>query len=289
MTVAADISLQVSDSPVRVTQEEQLRFDPRSLVEVAAVVAREAGDLARDMREAAVTDVDTKSTQTDVVTAGDRAAEQLVRRRLAELRPGEPVIGEEEGGEAAVEGLTWVVDPIDGTVNYLYGIPHYAVSVAAQVDGESVAGVVYEPATGHLWTAAAGHGAHLDGRRLRVSDATRLDVSLLGYGFAYRPDRRHRQAEAWAAMATRVRDIRRAGAASLDLCYVAAGRLDAYAEHALNRWDWAAGALVAREAGAVVLLPGEAPDLGADVTFAATPGIADALREALVEAGFPKV
>ena len=131
MTVAAEISLHFSDSPVRVTQEEQLRFDPLSLVGIAAAVAREAGDLARNMRDSAVADVDTKSTPTDVVTAGDRAAEQLVRRRLATLRPGEPVLGEEEGGEAAVEGLTWVVDPIDGTVNYLYDIPHYAVSLAA--------------------------------------------------------------------------------------------------------------------------------------------------------------
>ncbi|MFD7659138.1 inositol monophosphatase family protein [Actinosynnema sp. NPDC059797] len=266
-----------------------MRFDPRSLVEIAATVAREAGDLARNMRDAAVADVGTKSTQTDVVTAGDMAAEQLVRRRLASLRPGEPVLGEEEGGEAAVEGLTWVVDPIDGTVNYLYGIPHYAVSLAAQLDGESVAGVVYEPATGHLWTAWSGGGAYLDDRRLSVSDATRLDVSLLGYGFSYSPERRQRQADAWAALATKVRDMRRAGAASLDLCAVAAGRLDAYAEHALNRWDWAAGALIAREAGAVVHLPGDLPALGRDVTFAAAPGIAEALCEALINTNFPTV
>ncbi|MEU4741524.1 inositol monophosphatase family protein [Actinosynnema sp. NPDC023658] len=266
-----------------------MRFDPRSLVDAAVLVAREAGRLALSMREAAVTDVDTKSSATDVVTAADRASEQLVRRRLAELRPGEPVIGEEEGGSASVEGLTWVVDPIDGTVNYLYGIPHYAVSVAAQVDGESVAGAVVEPVTGNVWTAARGGGAWLDGRRLAVSKSTRLDLSLLGYGFSYRPERRQRQAEAWAGLATRVRDMRRAGAASLDLCAVAAGRLDAYAEHNLGRWDWAAGALVAREAGAVVHLPGEVPELGPDATFAAAPGIADALFTALVECGFGEV
>jgi myo-inositol-1(or 4)-monophosphatase len=287
--VAADISLQFPDSPVRVTQEEQLRFDPRSLAEVAVAVAREAGELVQTTRAAAVASVDTKSSITDVVTAADRASERLVRERLAALRPGEPVIGEEEGGSAAVEGLTWVVDPIDGTVNYLYGIPHYAVSIAAQVDGASVAGAVFEPASGRVWTAARDSGAWLDGRRLAVSTASSLDVSLLGYGFAYRPERRQRQADTWAAMATKVRDIRRAGAASLDLCAVAAGRLDAYAEHALGRWDWAAGALLAAEAGAVVLLPGEAPDLGEDATFAAAPGIADALRTALAEADFHKV
>lgn len=286
--MAADTSLRFPDSPVRVTQEEQLPFDPRALVDVAVRVGREAGELVLATRASAVSEVDTKSTATDVVTAADRASERLVRRRLAELRPGEPVLGEEEGG-SVVEGLTWVVDPIDGTVNYLYGIPHYAVSVAAQADGVSVAGAVVEPATGRVWTASAGGGAWLDGRRLTASGATRLGVSLLGYGFAYRAERRRRQAEAWAGVAPLVRDMRRAGAASLDLCYVAAGWLDAYAEHGLGRWDWAAGALLAREAGAVVHLPGEAPELGEDATFAAAPGIADALRGVLVEHGFGKV
>ncbi|GGP40314.1 inositol monophosphatase family protein [Saccharothrix coeruleofusca] len=266
-----------------------MRSDPRSLVDVAVQVAGQAADLVKSTRESAVARIDTKSSITDVVTAADREAERLVRALLAQLRPGEPVIGEEEGGTAAVEGLTWVVDPIDGTVNYLYDIPHYAVSVAAQLDGESVAGAVVEPVSGRVWTAARGHGAYLDGRPLRVSSETRLEVALLGYGFAYRAERRQRQARTWAGMATRVRDMRRAGAASLDLCAVAAGRLDAYAEHALGRWDWAAGALLAREAGAVVLLPGEAPELGADATLAAAPGIADALRAALVECGFGEV
>ncbi|WP_330876955.1 inositol monophosphatase family protein [Umezawaea sp.] len=267
-----------------------MSFDPRPLVDVAVTVAREAADLVQRTRQAAVTaQVDTKSTATDVVTEADRASEQLVRDRLAVLRPGEPVIGEEEGGSAAVEGLTWVVDPIDGTVNYLYGLPHYAVSIAAQLDGVSVAGVVLEPVSGRVWTAARGHGAYLDGTRLGVSGANRLDLSLVGYGFAYRAERRQRQATTWAALSTRVRDIRRAGAASLDLCAVAAGWLDAYAEHALGRWDWAAGALIAAEAGAVVRLPGEDPELGEDATFVATPGIAEDLRTALVECGFGSV
>ncbi|MEV0681624.1 inositol monophosphatase family protein [Actinosynnema sp. NPDC050436] len=265
-----------------------MQSDPRALVDIAVLVGREAGDLVRTTRSAAVSEVDTKSTVTDVVTAADRASEQLVRKRLAELRPGEPVIGEEEGGDA-VEGLTWVVDPIDGTVNYLYGIPHYAVSIAAQVDGVSVAAAVVEPASGRVWTAATGAGAWLDGRRLAVSPATDLRVSLLGYGFAYRADRRARQARTWAGMAHLLRDIRRTGAAALDLCAVAAGQLDAYAEHGLGRWDWAAGALLAREAGAVVRLPGEAPELGADAVFTAAPGIADALFETLVEHGFGEV
>lgn len=267
-------------------------FDPRPLVDIATTIGQEAGALVQRMRASAVVSFDTKSTSTDVVTAADRAAEQLVRTRLSELRPGESVLGEEEGGPgggAAVEGLTWVVDPIDGTVNYLYGIPWYSVSIAAQLDGESVAGAVVEPATGRVWTAARGCGAFLDGEPLHVSSTTDLSLSLLGYGFAYRADRRQRQADAWGAMATRVRDLRRAGAASLDLCAVAAGRLDAYAEHGLGRWDWAAGALVAAEAGAVVRLPGSSPELGEDATFAAAPGIADAMYSALVESGFGKV
>ncbi|MFD4640306.1 inositol monophosphatase family protein [Lentzea sp. NPDC058436] len=263
-------------------------FDPRPLVDIATAIGREAGALVQRMRASAVVSFDTKSTSTDVVTAADRASEQLVRTRLSELRPGEPVLGEEEGG-TVVEGLTWVVDPIDGTVNYLYGIPWYSVSIAAQLDGESVAGAVFEPATGRMWTAARGYGSFLDGAPLSVSATTDLSLSLLGYGFAYRPERRQRQADAWAGMATRVRDLRRAGAASLDLCSVAAGRLDAYAEHGLGRWDWAAGGLIAAEAGAVVRLPGSSPELGEDATFAAAPGIADALYGALAECGFGKV
>ncbi|MFC3894101.1 inositol monophosphatase family protein [Lentzea rhizosphaerae] len=263
-------------------------FDPRPLVDIATAIGREAGALVQRMRASAVVSFDTKSTSTDVVTAADRASEQLVRTRLSELRPGEPVLGEEEGGEV-VDGLTWVVDPIDGTVNYLYGIPWYSVSIAAQLDGESVAGAVVEPATGRVWTAARGHGAFLDGSPLHVSATTDLSLSLLGYGFAYRAERRQRQADTWAAMATRVRDMRRAGAASLDLCSVAAGRLDAYAEHGLGRWDWAAGGLIAAEAGAVVRLPGSSPELGEDATFAAAPGIAEAMHGALVESGFGKV
>ncbi|MCX2953335.1 inositol monophosphatase family protein [Lentzea sp. NEAU-D7] len=263
-------------------------FDPRPLVDIATAIGREAGALVQRMRASAVVSFDTKSTSTDVVTAADRASEQLVRTRLSELRPGEPVLGEEEGG-TVVEGLTWVVDPIDGTVNYLYGIPWYSVSIAAQLDGESVAGAVFEPATGRMWTAARGYGSFLDGSPLRVSATTELSLSLLGYGFAYRPERRQRQADTWAGMSTRVRDMRRAGAASLDLCSVAAGRLDAYAEHGLGRWDWAAGGLVASEAGAVVRLPGSSPELGQDATFAAAPGIADEMYDALVESGFGKV
>lgn len=252
-------------------------------------VATEAAELVRTTLGTAVGEVDTKSSETDVVTAADRAAERLVRERLAELRPGEHVLGEEEGTgtDAAGAGLCWVVDPIDGTVNYLYGLPWYTVSVAAQLDGVSVAGAVVEPASGRTWTAARGHGAELDGRPLAASRATRVEMSLVATGFGYRAERRQRQAAAVAEMLFRVRDIRRAGSASLDLCSVAAGWVDGYVEQGLHRWDWAAGALIAEEAGAVVRLPGDDPDgLGAHTLLAAAPGVADALRRTLVECGF---
>ncbi|MGQ0837934.1 inositol monophosphatase family protein [Actinokineospora sp.] len=254
------------------------------LAEIAVVIAAEAAELARTTRESAIRDVDTKSTATDVVTAADRAAERLIRARLAELRPADAVLGEEDGGTAG-DGVTWVVDPIDGTVNYLYGYPWYAVSVAAQVGGVSVAGAVVEPASGRRWTAARGHGAWLDGRPLRVSAPASLDVALVATGFAYAVDRRQSQAAAVARLLGVVRDIRRSGSAALDLCAVAAGWVDGYVERGLSRWDWAAGALIAAEAGAVVSLPGDSPELGADAVFAAAPGVADELARALVTAG----
>src|SRR5690606_28766877 len=215
------------------------------------------------MLDGAGVDVRSKTSRTDVVTAVDVASERLVRERLAQLRPGEAVIGEEGGGTAgdAPGAVTWVIDPIDGTVNFLYGLPDFSVSLAAQVDGVSVAGVVVEPVSGRRWTAVRGGGAWLDGRRLAVSQPSGLDVTLVGTGFACVAERRRRQAAMVASLLGHVRDIRRGGAASLDLCHVAAGWLDAYAEHGLSRWDWAAGALVAEEAGAVVSLPGQDPEL----------------------------
>jgi myo-inositol-1(or 4)-monophosphatase len=270
-----------SDTPVGVAQ--------RVLLDVAIRVASEAAELARTTRAAAIRDVGTKTSETDVVTAGDRATERLVRQRLAELRPGEPVLGEEEGGGTG-SGLCWVIDPIDGTVNYLYGLPWYAVSLAAQEDGVSVAGVIVEPASGRCWSAVRGAGAELDGVPLRVSAAERLDLALVGTGFAYRAERRRLQAAGVAALLGRVRDIRRAGSAALDLCAVAAGWLDGYFEHGLSRWDWAAGTLIAEEAGAQVRLPGTTADgLGADLVMAVTPGIADALRTALTDCGLAAI
>jgi myo-inositol-1(or 4)-monophosphatase len=235
--------------------------------------------------------VSTKSTPTDVVTAADTALEALVRERLAQLRPGEPVVGEEGGGAAEPGAVTWVVDPIDGTVNFLYGLPWYAVSLAATRDGDSLAGVVAEPASGRLWSAALGAGATCDGRPLHPSAVTELDMTLVGTGFAYSAERRARQAAFVAGLLPRVRDLRRSGSSALDVCSVAAGWLDAHLEHGTNWWDWAASALIAREAGAVVRTPSPpgraAPDdgLGPDTLVAAAPGVAADLAALARELG----
>ncbi len=261
--------------------------DPESLRALAVRVASEAAEAAARMRDDAVRRVHTKSSGTDVVTAADTEVEDLLRRRLASQRPGDAVLGEECGASisdasfSGSGGLCWVIDPIDGTVNYLYGLPWYAVSVAATRGGLSLAGAVVEPASGRVWSAALGQGAELDGRPLRVSAADRLDRALVGTGFSYRAELRARQGELAAALLPRARDIRRLGSAALDLCAVAAGWLDGYYEHATHPWDWAAGALIAAEAGAVVRPPGCWPSM----MLAAAPGIADELAAALTELG----
>lgn len=264
--------------------------DRLALRATAFTVAGQAADLVSRMRSGALRfggDVTSKSNETDVVTEADTASERLVRARLAELRPGEPVLGEEEGGRDSGAAVSWVVDPIDGTVNYLYGWPMYTVSLAAWFGGESVAGAVVDVAGGRVFSAARDYGAwlHVGGSelRLRAADTERLDLALLSTGFAYDAGRRTRQAKVMSELIGRVRDFRRGGSAAFDLCAVAAGWLDGFYERGLNRWDWAAGALIAHEAGAVVHTPTEVRD-GALLT-AAAPGIADSLSEILEAAG----
>jgi len=253
------------------------------LLSIAVPVAREAAATARRMRAEGITDVETKSTRTDVVTAADRAVERQVVDALRAARPGDGVLGEEYGESSSEAGaVRWILDPIDGTVNYLYGLPSYAVSLAAEVAGVVVAGVVINAATGDEWTATRGGGAWRDGRRLRCSAQTDLSQVLLGTGFGYDAKRRQHQGAVLAQLITRVRDIRRIGVASLDLCSVGEGLLDAYYEKGLNPWDHAAGGLVAAEAGALVGgLQGAAP--GLDMVVAAPPAIFGTLHDALVE------
>jgi myo-inositol-1(or 4)-monophosphatase len=232
-----------------------------------------------------------KSTPTDPVTVVDTETERLLRDRLAQLRPGDPILGEEGGGPADPAAtpagtVTWVLDPIDGTVNLVYGIPAYAVSVGAQVNGVSVAGAVADVVAGRVYSAASGLGAHVTDEQgthaLRCTDVDDLSMALLGTGFGYSKLRRTTQAALLAQMLPVVRDVRRIGSAALDLCMVAAGRLDAYYEHGLQAWDCAAGALIAAEAGARVLLPANnGPMDAAGLVVAAAPGIADELLAAL--------
>lgn len=226
--------------------------DALELLAVARAVAADAAALVRERGASEVTVADTKSSRVDVVTQADRDAEALIRSRLAAVRPEDAVLGEEDGATDGASGVRWVVDPIDGTVNFLYGIPQYAVSIAAEVDGEVVAGVVRNPATDVEWSAARGHGAHRDGVRLQVRPAPPLAETLVLTGFGYDAHRRAVQGAAVARLLPRVRDIRRMGACALDLCTLAEGSADAYVEEGLNTWDYAAGGLIAAEAGARV-------------------------------------
>lgn len=261
---------------------------PSALMDVARTLAVEAQRLvAAGRREARVQH--TKSSEVDVVTQMDLAAERLLRERIAELRPGDGVLGEEGASVPSSTGITWVVDPIDGTVNYLYGIPHWSVSVAA-VSGEPdphrwtlEAGAVVD-ATGGVWTAARGEGAWRDGARLERSGGPALAGSLVATGFQYTAAQRELQGALVARLLPQIRDIRRLGSASIDLCHAAAGLVDAYYEHGLKPWDFAAGALVAREAGLRVAGLHGGPADGR-LTVVAAPEAWDALHDALVAAG----
>lgn len=260
--------------------------EPEKLLELAVEVARRAGATALRMRDEGVSGIATKSTATDVVTAADRAVERQAVAALREARPQDTMLGEEYGAATATRPgpgtVRWIIDPIDGTVNYLYGLPQYAFSLAAEVDGVVVAGVVHNPATGAEWTAVLGGGAYRDGRRLTGSPATELAQSLIATGFGYDAARRAYQAEVLGRLIPVVRDIRRFGAASIDLCLAAEGLVDGYYEKGLNAWDRAAGGLVATEAGLLVTgLAGTGP--GPDMVLAAPPGIYQDLHDLLVE------
>ncbi|WP_460768900.1 inositol monophosphatase family protein [Mariniluteicoccus flavus] len=252
------------------------------LRDLAASIAREAGAYALAERRAGVRVADRKSTPTDVVTAADRATEELIIGLIMDARPDDAILGEEGDGVAGTSGLTWVVDPIDGTVNYLYDLPQWGVSVGV-VEGDpdpatwtALAGAVAAPALDELYAASAGGGATLNGRPIHCSGATDLAQSLVATGFAYAAETRLAQAAVVASMIGEVRDIRRIGAASLDLTAVACGRLDGYWEAGLHPWDHAAGALIAHEAGALV--GGRGDRAGHDLTLAATPAIFESLR-----------
>lgn len=253
-----------------------------SLLGLAERAARRAGRELLD-RYGAATGVSMKSSATDPVSDADRASERLLVAMLLAERPDDGLLGEEGADRPAASGLRWVIDPLDGTVNYLYRFPAWCVSVACEdrVDGEwsALVGVVHDPLLDETFSARRGGGARLNGIALKVNDPVPLERALIATGFGYDADHRRRQAAVAAGLLAQVRDIRRAGSAALDLCSVAAGRVDGYYEDTPSRWDWAAGALVAAEAGAHVgtLL---APD-GNPGILAAGPALAGPLRAAV--------
>lgn len=258
--------------------------DARALRALAEATARTAGDLLREGMGRARLAVGTKTTGTDMVTELDRESEALIMATLLEERPGDGILGEEGADRTGTSGVRWVVDPLDGTTNYLYGFPGFNVSIAAEHAGRTVAGAVYDVVRDELFSAHLGGGATRDGVAIAPSPLADLALALVGTGFSYEPERRRRQAEVLVHVLPRIRDIRRQGAAAVDLCSVACGRLDGYYERGLAPWDLAAGGLVAAEAGAVVADLEGGPAMPGAV-LAAAPGIAEALQAVLAEAG----
>ena len=253
---------------------------PAALREIAEAVAREAGHQLREAFGGERVNVTAKSSPTDLVSEADHAAERLIRERLAAARPGDGFLGEEGGNATGSSGLRWVVDPLDGTINFLFGIPQWAVSIACEDERGTVVGVIYDPMRDELWTAERDGPALLDGRPIEASKRDDLATALVATGFGYDAEVRRLQAAVAAELLPQVRDIRRFGSAALDLAWTAAGRCDAYYERGLNAWDLAAGVLLCRRAGLAVRTLAPTPP-AADGVLVAPGALIDAL-EAIV-------
>jgi myo-inositol-1(or 4)-monophosphatase len=238
------------------------------LLDLAVATAREAGAQLRVAFARTDLEVSSKSTPTDPVSEADQAAEQLIRERLAAARPGDGILGEEEGDAAGTSGVRWVVDPLDGTVNFLFGIPQWAVSIACEDETGTLAGVVYDPMRDELWTAERDGPARCGDTVLHGSGTSDLGLALFATGFGYDAEMRRIQGAAIARILPEVRDIRRLGSAALDLGWTAAGRYDVFYERGLKAWDLAAGALLCRRAGLEVILLDPAPPLPSGVLVA---------------------
>jgi myo-inositol-1(or 4)-monophosphatase len=239
-----------------------------ALLSIAESIAREAGATLRDSFGRGGLRVSAKSTPTDPVSEADQAAEQLIRERLAVARPDDGILGEEEGDAAGTSGIRWVVDPLDGTVNFLFGIPQWAVSIACEDAYGTIAGVVYDPMRDELWSAERDGPARCDGVVVRGSEKADLGQALVGTGFGYESEVRAIQGAAVARLLPHVRDIRRLGSAALDLAWVAAGRYDVYFERGLQAWDLAAGELLCRRAGLEVITLEPEPPLPSGILVA---------------------
>jgi len=255
----------------------------REHLALAEELARDAAKVHVDGR-ATTLRIETKSSPTDLVSQVDREAERLIVERLRELRPDDAVLGEEGALGQGTSGVRWVIDPLDGTTNYIYDYPAYAVSIAVEIDGRVQVGVVHDSSSGRVYRAVDGCGAACDDQPINVRQRPDLATALVATGFSYEAAQRERQGAAVARILNRVRDIRRGGAAALDLCHVAAGHVDAYWELDLSPWDYAAGVIIAREAGADVTFAGAAHGRGPAVV-AASPALMPAFLALLREAG----
>jgi myo-inositol-1(or 4)-monophosphatase len=257
---------------------------PSDLLALAERVARRAGEVQLDQLTSAREQVTTKSSATDMVTAVDREVERLIVDGILDARPDDGILGEEGADVEGSSGYRWLIDPIDGTTNYLYGHPGFAVSIACELDGQTIAGVVNDPIHGEVFAATRGGGATRNGEAIHCSTETDPRQALVATGFSYDAGRRREQAAVLAQVIGEIRDIRRMGAAAVDLCSVACGRVDAYFERGLNAWDLAAGELIASEAGAeITAIDGGPAEPGS--VLAAPPTLATQLRDLLARAG----
>lgn len=245
------------------------------LLELATDIAHDAGAGLRDVFGRTL-EISAKSTPTDLVSEADVSTERLIRARLDAARPDDAIVGEEDDDRSGTSGLRWVVDPLDGTINFLFGIPHWCVSIACEDSDGALAGVVFDPMRGETWTATRDGPAAVDGTPIGSRDCQELGMAMVATGFGYDAAVRESQAHVLARLLPRVRDLRRFGAAALDLAWTASGRFDAYFERGVKHWDVAAGALICARAGLSVRALAPAPPAEGGM-LVAPPAIADAL------------
>lgn len=270
--------------PASTTGPEATAPTPDALLALVRPLAEDSGTRLRASLSTARASIHTKTSATDVVTAMDRSIEALLVGSILAARPDDGIEGEEGSSRPGTSGVRWHIDPIDGTVNYVHGIPGFCVSIAAEQAGQMVAGIVVSPMHGEVFTATYGGGAFCNDSPIRCSVQGDLALALVGTGFSYEAERRRRQAEILTLILPEVADIRRVGSAALDLCWVACGRYDAYYERGLNSWDYAAGALIAAESGALLGdLHGGPPSTR--FLLASAPPLFDPMRTLLVAAG----
>jgi myo-inositol-1(or 4)-monophosphatase len=248
------------------------------ILELALAIAREAGELL--MNRPASWDLTVKSTAIDIATQMDHASEKLIVDAILAARPDDGIIGEEGANRVSTSGVTWVIDPVDGTVNYFYGLPGWSISIAVKDATGTLVGVVHSPTTNSTWKASRGDGAFLNDVRIECNNPVELNRALLSSGFAYDVNSRFEQLKIVNALLPQIRDLRRIGSAAVDICHVATGLVDGYFETGLMEWDLAAGELIAREAGAIV----ETKDWhGFNLTVAAGPALFQQISRAIPE------